>query len=141
MPAGEAILCLAQSEEIKNEIEAKLFPEDTDISGAAKNRWETIKYVLLPRSTTGEQADHFAFLKKYNDKMAIVDPATEWIAVVTSLLCERGSKKTDLGTIRENLSNLGLYPSNKELLWHLEKAGLARGTADADDAVEVSGAF
>ena len=61
--------------------------------------------------------------------------------MIASLACDKPGGTTTLGAVKERLNYLGLKPDNSELLHELEKAGLARGSADADEAIQVRSAF
>ena len=107
----------------------------------AKSLWEAVKYSLLTRSGTGEVADFYGLLSSRSRKFLIIDPATEWIAAISSLAIDQPDGIGDLGKVLTELARLGLRPSPKELTNCLELAGLAQSAADADTAVLVKSAF
>lgn len=107
------------------------------------NRWEAIKYSLVTRETDGQFADYYGLLKSHGarGRYLTVDPGTEWIAVVASLACNGPGTTTDVGTVMKALESLGLFPELGDLVALLERAGLARDSADADQGVRVQSAF
>ena len=60
--------------------------------------------------------------------------------MIASLACDKPGGTTTLGAVKERLNYLG-KADNSELLHELEKAGLARGSADADEAIQVRSVF
>jgi hypothetical protein len=105
------------------------------------NLWEAIRYSLMVRDESGPYADHYGILRSRGSRYLIPDPGTEWIAVVASLCCPGPSSQTDLGEVMRSLRELGLRPELSEVVNLLERAGLARGSADADQGVIVESAF
>ena len=104
------------------------------------NLWEAIRYALLVREESGPFADHYGFLRS-RGRHLFPDPGTEWIAVIASLRCSSPSSQTDLGKVMGSLNELGLEPELTDVVRLLERAGLARGSADADQGVVVQSAF
>ena len=92
------------------------------------------------RSEDGEQSDHYGIIKT-RGRFSVVEPASEWIACMASLSCSRPNSIGSLGDLSKSLSALGFRPSRNLLLSSVEKVGLARGAADADQAVEIESAF
>lgn len=107
----------------------------------ADSLWEAVKYSLMARSGSGDMADFYGLLQKRNRNFLIIDPATEWMAVISSLAIDSPDGIGDLGKVRTELARLGLQPSVRELTKCLESAGLAQSAADADIAVSVKSAF
>jgi hypothetical protein len=105
-----------------------------------KNLWEAVKYALKTRDASGAFADYYGLLRT-NGRYLTVDPGTEWIAVVASLACDRPGGTTDVGTVLLTLDGMGLRPELGDLIALLERAGIARGSADADQGVIVQSAF
>lgn len=103
--------------------------------------WEAIRYTLVTRETSGPHADYYGTLKQVGPRYMVVEPGTEWIAVVASLSCPEPGGSCDVGDIMTSLAKLGLRPEISDLIGLLERAGLARGSADADNAVVVQSAF
>ncbi len=101
---------------------------------------EAVRYSLLTRGETGAFADHYGLLRQ-RGRYLVVEPATEWIAVAASLSAAGPGEETNVGVVLSELSRLGLNPSLGELVQRLETAGLARGSADADQAVVVQCAY
>lgn len=104
------------------------------------NLWEAVKYALKTRENSGPFADYYGLLQS-NGRFLTVDPGTEWMAVVASLACPEPGKPTDVGAVLASLSQLGVRPELADLIALLERAGLARGSADADQGVVVQSAF
>lgn len=107
---------------------------------AAPNTWEAIKYALLTRDNAGPYADYYGLLKR-NGRFLTVQPGTEWIAVVASLSCGGPGRSTNVARLMSDLDEMGLAPELADLVQLLEKAGLARGSADADQGVTIKSAF
>ncbi len=109
--------------------------------GSNENLWEAINYALLTREGTGPDADHYGFLRKHGRRFSVPDPGVEWIAAVASLSCPEPGTSTDVGQLLKDLRELGLRPELGDLVIRLEQAGVARGSADADQAVAIESAF
>ena len=112
----------------------------SSFNNSANSMWESIKYALIVRSADGELSDHYGVIKT-RARFSVVEPASEWITCMASLSCPGPKSTGTLGDLSKSLDELGLRPSSKLLLSNLEKAGLARGAADADQAVEIESAF
>lgn len=127
--------------ELKSSLSATLSSRET--TSATTNRWEAIKYSLVTRETNGQFVDYYGLLKSHGarGRYLTIDPGTEWIAVVASLACERPKTTTDVSSVLDSLASLGLHPSIGDIVELLEKAGLARNSADADQGVQVQSAF
>lgn len=125
-PAVKELLRDAQREKFQNQ---------------AKSLWEAVKYTLLARNQTGDSADFYGLLKSVPSKFTVIEPATEWVAAISSIAINRPGGRGNLGTVRTDLSRLGLRPSVSELTDHLEAAGLAQSAADADTAVTILSAY
>lgn len=107
---------------------------------SAVNTWEAVKYALLTRDSSGPFADYYGLLRS-NGRFLTVQPGTEWMAVVASLACDGPGTTSDVATLMLSLQELGLRPEAGDLIQLLEKAGLARGSADADRGVIIESAF
>jgi hypothetical protein len=107
----------------------------------ANSLWEAVKYALLTRNQIGESADFYGLLKSVSPKYTIIEPATEWIAAISSISIDVPGGQGSLGTVLDDLQRLGLRPSVSELTHHLESAGLAQSAADADTAVSILSAY
>ncbi|MFC9934069.1 hypothetical protein [Glutamicibacter sp. NPDC127525] len=104
------------------------------------NIQEAIRYTLKTRDRVGETADYYGLLRS-SGRFLTVDPGTEWITVVASLTCKRPGAEANVGDLMKNLQLLGLYPELSDVVDLLERAGLARGSADADQGVRIQSAF
>ena len=107
---------------------------------SAVNTWEAVKYALLTRDASGPFADYYGLLRS-SGRFLTVQPGTEWMAVVASLACDGPGETSDVATLMLRLQELGLRPEAGDLIQLLEKAGLARGSADADRGVVIESAF
>ena len=105
------------------------------------NLWEAIRYTLSVREESGPFADHYGLLRSNGRRYLMIDPGIEWITVIASLSCSEPSTKTDLGNVMKSLNELGLTPPLGDVVVLLERAGLARGSADADQGVVIQSAF
>lgn len=108
--------------------------------GACKNMNETILYSLQQRDVSSE-TDYYGLLRRHGNRYSVVQPGTEWVAVMASLACDGPGGETHLGQVLAMLSQLGLRPELMELVKALEAAGLAQGSADADHGVRVRSAY
>lgn len=108
---------------------------------AGKAVHETAKYGLQVRRSSGEFTDHYGILRPHGRRWVLVDPGTEWISVVASLSCSGPGRSCTVGDVLTDLTTLGMRPEIGDLVELLERAGLARGSADADNAVVVESAF
>lgn len=106
-----------------------------------KNLWEAVRYSLITREANGPHADHFGLLKARGTRFLVADPGTEWITVLASLSGAKPKSSMNLGEVSENLKILGSCPEPSDLISLLERAGLARGSADADQGVTVETAY
>lgn len=131
-----AIASMSEDRELKSNLVAALNSREK----SAPNTWEAIRYSLMSRDATGSHADYYGLLRSHG-RYLTVDPGTEWMAVVASLACEGPGKPTDVATLVKSLASLGLKPEVGDLIALLERAGLARGSADADQGVVVQSAF
>lgn len=104
------------------------------------NTWEAIKYGLLTRDIAGPFADYYGLLR-VSGRYLTVEPGTEWIAVVASLACEHPGGQSNVGSLMGDLHEMGLDPEVSDLVELLERAGLARGSADADQGVLIQSAY
>ena len=104
------------------------------------NIQEAIRYTLKTRDRVGETADYYGLLRA-SGRFLTVDPGTEWITVVASLTCNRPGTEANVGDLMKNLQLLGLHPELADVVDLLERAGLARGSADADQGVRIQSAF
>ncbi len=106
----------------------------------AKLTWEAVKYALVTREGVGRNVDYYGLLRSHH-RFTVVEPAPEWIAVIASVAAGDAGCQTTIQQVVRSLSQLGLEPSTEQLIRLLEAAGLARGSADADQAVLVEAAF
>lgn len=114
---------------------------NTTSSASANNLKEAIQFSLKIRDDSGEFADYYGLLRMHGRRWAVIDPGTEWIAVVASLAAGGPRSECDLGTVMASLEALGLRPDLGDAVALLERAGLARGSADADLGVRVGSAY
>lgn len=104
------------------------------------NAFEAVKYSLSTREASGPFADYYGLLRKRGNYL-VPEPGTEWVAVVASLACDGPGGKCDVSSVLSDLVALGARPEMTDLIDLLEQAGLARGSADADQGVIVQSAF
>ncbi len=136
MRLSEALTEMRNDDAFRQELTDRLGAPPT----GGKNTWEATKFALAIRDGGGRTADYYGLLRTLH-RYTVVDPAPEWIAVISGLASVRPRDKTTVQQIARELSNLGLEPPTEELVRLLEAAGLARGSADADQAVIVEAAF
>lgn len=89
---------------------------------------------------SSESADYYALMKRIEDSF-VIDPSSEVMALIATLACEQPDGFTSLGRVRREFQALGLEPSQSELRFLLERAGLCRSEADASLQVTVSSAL
>jgi hypothetical protein len=133
----EGILKLRSNVEVREQLREALLRRDSKKSTV----WETVRYALLTRDDSAAQADYYGLLRMNGPRYLIVEPGTEWIAVVASLSAGSPGGTTNLGELLQSLEALGLKPDMTDVIDLLERAGLARGSADADQGVMVSSAY
>jgi hypothetical protein len=102
---------------------------------------ETVRYGLQVRKSSGAFTDYYGILRPHGRRWVLVDPGTEWVTVIASLACPGPGKACTVGDVLADLTRLGMRPEIGDLVDLLERAGLARGSADADNAVVVESAF
>lgn len=107
----------------------------------ANNSLETIRYLLLARSESGQQADFYGLLRRRSSRFLVVSPGEEWIVVAASLAAGSPGARCTLGALRSSLASLGIYAERDEVITELERAGLSRSSHDADDAIVVWSGF
>lgn len=117
--------------------EAKAALSESSRPSSLKNVYETVFYALVRR----DQSDHYGLLVPRGTNVTLLEPGTEWVAMVAGLAASSPGASTHVGRIVEELARLGLRPPVSELVRLLESAGLARGSADADHGVRVASAF
>lgn len=105
-----------------------------------ENAIEAVQYSLMTREDSGPFADYYGLLRKRGN-FYVPEPGVEWVAVIASLSCEKPGGQCDLGKLISELTALGARPYQPDLTALLERAGLARGSADADQGVVVQSAF
>lgn len=125
----------------KSDFRQSLAAEMADKKESGKLVWETVKYGLQVRESSGPFTDYYGILKTRGRRYLVIDPGTEWIAVVASLACGTPGTQCNVGDVLRDLTILGMRPELGDLVSLLERAGMARGSADADHAVIVESAF
>jgi hypothetical protein len=115
----------------------------------SKNTWELVRYLLMSRSNDDEQSrgeaaeqrDFYGLFRKSGTRYLIVEPSTEWVAVLASLTRKSPNDSATLSDVLEDLRRLGLRPSVETVTTCLELTGLARSAPDADIGIMVASAF
>lgn len=130
---------LVESASVRTEIQRILTSKDQTRSGT--NLWEASRYALMTRSIGGESADYYGFLRAHGNRYLVPEPGTEWIAVIASLACINPNSSTTVHLVLSDLDSLGIRPELGDLIGLLERSGLARGSADADQALIVQSAY
>jgi len=138
LPADEALSLMAQDVKLVKLLKGILTSKPLRTDNV--NLYEAIRYSLLTRESSDLATDHYGFLRR-SGRYLYADPGIEWISVVASLSSAAPGSSTYLGEVMRNLSMAGAKPDPKDLVLLLEKAGLARGSADADHGVVVETAF
>lgn len=135
--AGDQLAAMSADNDLRKELGHAL----ADSGNTNANLWEAINYSLLTRVGTGEDTDHYGLLRKHGPRYTVPNPGVEWLAAIASLSCPGPSESTNVATLMADLRSLGLRPERGDLVRRLEDAGIARGSADADQAVEIRAAF
>lgn len=126
--------------QLEIETEISLEFEVARDSRAANNVDETIMYALSGRSDAPGATDLYGLLKR-RGRYYIVDPGQEWLVVMSSLSAAKGQSITRVADVDRALRSLSLRPGYLSIVKRLEASGLARGSHDADEAIEVQVAF
>ncbi|CTQ63496.1 hypothetical protein [Roseibium album] len=108
--------------------------------GSSKNVRETVMYALTERSDAPGSRDLYSLLR-LRGRYHVIDPGQEWLVVLSSLSTGMGQGVARVADIDGALRALCLRPGITALVDRLEDAGLARGSHDADEAIEVKAAF
>ncbi|WP_125182719.1 hypothetical protein [Minwuia thermotolerans] len=106
---------------------------------SAKNVRETIRYSLLARGNA-TSLDLYALLKTAG-RYTCVDPGQEWLVTVSSLCSREPGIPSRLADLYRALGQVGIKASASSIVPRLETYGLARGSHDADQAIELEPAF
>ncbi|MFZ4122892.1 MAG: hypothetical protein ACOYKM_14665 [Caulobacterales bacterium] len=104
------------------------------------NLREAVWYALLGRPAENDGSDLYSLLRYESRRYLVVDPGSEWAAVMVSLLAGPGGHTTVRDLVND-LRLLGLRVSLPEVLQDVERSGLAELAADADLAVTLRSAF
>lgn len=136
-PFDVGISLAAQDLNLVNRLREKL----TTRQPHGKTAWETIRYNLITREESGPFTDYYGLLRTAGSRYLVIEPGTEWIAVVASLACREPGGEANLADLLKSLSSLGLHPDMTDIVSLLERAGLARGSADADQGVQIKSAY
>lgn len=109
---------------------------------AYKDTVEAVSYSLQTRTGVGANADFYGVLRSQGVKGEWeVSPGTEWLACIVSLTAEKPGVGLNLGLTMSQLSRIGITVNTPQVTALLERAGLARGSDDADLGLFVQTAF
>jgi hypothetical protein len=105
----------------------------------------TVRDALIDRtaskdSTTRNSEDFYALMRTHDD-ITVIDPSSEVVALLATLACNEPDGITNLGDVKRQFQRVGLEPSQTEVRYLLERAGLCRAEADASLQVSVSSAL
>ncbi|MBT7091876.1 MAG: hypothetical protein HN936_01430, partial [Bacteroidetes bacterium] len=112
-------------------------PRDSD----SQATHETIVYCLTNRNEWGESADLYSLLKTIKKVNRVVEPASEWLAVIASLNTNKYTHTSTLSDLKAELRTMCIGFSKSVLVSELERLGLSHILNDADDAIEIKAAF
>ena len=129
------------SRDAKARASLQLILTSNETTRSGKNLWEASRYALMTRAVGGDSADYYGFLRAHGRRFLAPEPGTEWIAVIASLACGSPSSSTTVHRVLSDLSGLGMRPELGDLIDLLERSGLSRGSADADQALIVQSAY
>jgi len=133
----QVLSAMGQDDELRNNLRADLSSNGTP----ANNALEAVRYALMVRESRGQFADYYGLLKSRGTRYLVPEPGIEWLAVVTSLASPTPGASIYLADVTMSLEMLGTRPDRQDLVMMLEEAGLARGSADADQGVSVATAY
>lgn len=105
--------------------------------GSAKTLHESIVSSLQARGTS----DYYGLLRRTDSRNVVVAPGVDWVALIASLACRHPGGETNLREFNRFLRQLGLQGPAIDVVRLLETAGLATGSADADEGVRITSAF
>jgi hypothetical protein len=109
---------------------------------AFKDTVEAVSYSLQTRSGLGANADFYGVLRSQGKRGSWeVAPGTEWLASIVSLTAKKPGVGLNLGLVMNQLSRIGISVNTPQVVSLLERAGLARGSDDADLGLFVQTAF
>jgi len=111
--------------------------------------YNTIRDALVDRTSIddgnpGDTADYYALMRsdtRGSKSSTYFDPSSEVVALLASLACDAPDGSTTLGDVKQEFQKLGFRPSQNELRYLLEQAGLCRAEADASLQVSVTSAL
>ena len=130
---------MQENEWLVAELKNNLLPKDDPNIGKALR--EAVRYALQIREEHGLNSDYYGLLRKSGTRYLFPEPAMEWISVMASMSCKTPGGKCSLGNVKDFLRLAGLEPNTRDLISLLERSGLARGSADADEGVKVEAAY
>jgi hypothetical protein len=133
-------VCMAADSDLVSSLRSAQKPKRGNSVG--KGLREAIRYALITRGDKSlSSTDYYGLLRMSGTRYLFPEPGIEWIAVMTSMSCKGPGATTYLSNVARDLAEAGLRPDTQELIELLEKAGLARGSADADQGVVVEAAY
>jgi hypothetical protein len=107
--------------------------------------YNTVRDALIDRTgtkdTTSGNSDDFYALMQTRNNITVIDPSSEAVALLATLACHEPNGTTNLGDVKRQFQKVGLQPSQTEVRYLLERAGLCRAEADASLQVSVSSAL
>jgi hypothetical protein len=105
----------------------------------------TVRDALLDRTASKDlmtrNSEDFYALMKTHDDITVIDPSSEAVALLATLACDEPDGITNLGDVKRQFQSVGFGPSQTEVRYLLERAGLCRAEADASLQVSVSSAL
>lgn len=139
LPVEEALVKMHLDSNFKSGLAKDLQAKSN--SNLGKGLREAIRYALLIREESGSNADYYGLLRNAGTRYLFPEPAIEWITVMASLSCDTPGSTCNLGDVKSFLRKAGLEPDLRDLVALLEKSGMARGSADAEEGLKVEAAF
>ena len=123
--------------EVRDRLREAVRKAPTTRQGSTKILSESIVSSLRERG--GD--DFYALLRKIDNRNTVIAPGVEWVALLASLTCKHPGRETNLRQFNRSLRQLGLQGPARDVIGLLEVAGLAAGSADADEGVRITSAF
>lgn len=137
---GDSSLRDLRSDAFRELLQTKYLQSDS-MPTSYKNMRESIFYSLRDRESTDGPRDYYAVIRRITNQTAVISPGTEWVTMMASLACEEPGGETTLRELNNDLRKLGLIAPARDLIQLLEMAGLATGSADADQGVRIKSAY
>ncbi|MCT3006578.1 hypothetical protein EFN17_03155 [Propionibacterium freudenreichii] len=137
----DAVSIIRSNAQSMSELESLFVDIRQNDARGAKTMYESIFYSLRERESSDGGQDYYALIRKMSNRTAVISPGVEWIALMASIACGNPGGEANLRELNAQLNQVGLHPPVHDLIHLLEIAGLANGSADADEGVRIQSAY